>query len=348
MTAALRGITIVVASGDSGIIGNLVNECRDQSCVDQFCSQTWPQWPASSAYVTTVGATMSSDKYVPACGAPGSNLFGNIHLPSFVCPGVGEIMCSSIDGGGVTSGGGFSNVISQPSWQQGAVSQYLTKYGDSLPPSGYFNPSGRGYPDVSAYGSWTFIYINGSYTLVSGTSEAAPIMAGIVTLWNDLRAAYNMPPMGFLNPFLYQAAAAAPETFNDVVVGDNKCSDGPGLSQETLYCCDKGFTAQPGWDATTGLGTVNYQALMAYILNPDDLYPASYAQVPVDLSASDDDSNQDYTIGVTALVFSLFLFSTLLSVGGYYWYVRLRKIPAAFPPTGTGTVGTNPISLQMS
>merc|ERR1711871_684795 len=139
-----------------------------------------------------------------------------------------------------------------------------------------------------------------------------------------------MPPMGFLNPFLYQAAAAAPETFNDVVVGDNKCSDGPGLSQETLYCCDKGFTAQPGWDATTGLGTVNYQALMAYILNPDDLYPASYAQVPVDLSASDDDSNQDYTIGVTALVFSLFLFSTLLSVGGYYWYVRLRKIPAAF------------------
>ena len=31
--------------------------------------QAWPDWPASSAYVTAVGATQLSDIYLPACTA---------------------------------------------------------------------------------------------------------------------------------------------------------------------------------------------------------------------------------------------------------------------------------------
>jgi hypothetical protein len=51
--------------------------------------------------------------------------------------------------------------------------------------------------------------------------------------------------LGFLNPFIYQNAAA----FNDVTTGCNKAS-GP-----------HGFTASKGWDPATGVGTPNFAAL---------------------------------------------------------------------------------------
>jgi len=43
----------------------------------------------------------------------------------------------------------------------------------------------------------------------------------MVTLWNDMRFTYNMPPMGFIAPFLYYAWETTPEAFNDIVTGDN-------------------------------------------------------------------------------------------------------------------------------
>ena len=214
---------------------------------------------------------MNYDKYLPVCEQELYNFdIDGVNGIAF-CGGVAEIMCDSTKGGGVTSGGGFSNVYPRQPWQDNAVSYYLNNYNDSLPPQGTFNSSGRGYPDVSAYGGWTYIYIDGELRAVSGTSEATPIMAGMVTLLNDMRFAYGQPPMGFLNPFLYDAAAHSPGSFNDIVVGENKCADfGP-------YCCEYSFKAQPGWDATTGLGSPNFQALASLALNPQNLYPTTYA-----------------------------------------------------------------------
>ena len=60
----LRGLTVLIASGDDGI-GNLI--VRKNPKVG--CSRAWPDWPASSAYVTAVGATQLSDTYLPACTA---------------------------------------------------------------------------------------------------------------------------------------------------------------------------------------------------------------------------------------------------------------------------------------
>ena len=39
----------------------------------------------------------------------------------------------------------------------------------------------------------------------------------MIALLNEARAQHNMPPMGFLNPFLY----ANPDAFNDVTLGTN-------------------------------------------------------------------------------------------------------------------------------
>ena len=86
----------------------------------------------------------------------------------------------------------------------------------ALPPDGYFNPDGRAYPDVATYGAQYFVVLDGKITRESGTSASAPAMAAMVTLWNDIRLSYNLPPLGFLNPFLYEMAEKHPEAFQDM------------------------------------------------------------------------------------------------------------------------------------
>ena len=48
----------------------------------------------------------------------------------------------------------------QAPWQMAAVRGYLNQT-DLLPPASYFNASGRAYPDISAYGSNYFVYLDG-------------------------------------------------------------------------------------------------------------------------------------------------------------------------------------------
>jgi hypothetical protein len=55
----------------------------------------------------------------------------------------------------------------------------------------------------------------------SGTSASAPVFAAMVTLWNSLRLAHGLPPMGFVAPFLYSAAESHPSSFQDVTTGNN-------------------------------------------------------------------------------------------------------------------------------
>merc|ERR1712039_1009815 len=70
-------------------------------------------------------------------------------------------------------------------------------------------------------------------------------LAGIFARLNALRTQQGMPPLGFLNPFIYKNRDA----FNDVVQGKNSDS-GP-----------EGFEAMQGWDPATGFGTPNFPKL---------------------------------------------------------------------------------------
>jgi kumamolisin len=74
------------------------------------------------------------------------------------------------------------------------------------------------------------VRVDGSDTVIGGTSAVAPLWAGLVALLNQLKGR----PVGYLNPKLYSGAAA----FHDIAEGNNN-----------------GFTAAPGWDACTGLGS---------------------------------------------------------------------------------------------
>jgi len=152
------------------------------------------------------------------------------------------------------------------------VDNYLTQSG--LPPTSYFNQAGRAYPDVSTYGSNFFVFLGGQIVRESGTSASAPLFAAMVTLWNDARLAYGMPPLGFLNPFLYEIAASTPEAFTDVTTGNNACGAGGGL--ETANCCDNSFPATPSYDAVTGLGSPNFNIIAQLVVNQQTLFPATF------------------------------------------------------------------------
>merc|ERR1712048_594124 len=151
------------------------------------------------------------------------------------------------------SGGGFSDTFAIPSYQKDAVAAYKASKDADLPPANLWNNTGRGYPDISALGGQKAPYCitaNSLFEGVAGTSASCPVAAGVFALLNGLRASANKAPLGFLNPFIYQN----PSAFQDVTSGVN----GGGRKY--------GFKAIKGWDAATGWGTPNYEALAKVVM----------------------------------------------------------------------------------
>ena len=83
-----------------------------------------------------------------------------------------------------------------------------------------------------------------------GTSQAAPVWAGLAAVINQLLRDQNMRPLGDLNPLLYQLAeGSAVPGFRDIDLGGNAISPGG-----------------PGYDMVTGLGSPNVENLVKNIL----------------------------------------------------------------------------------
>ncbi|KAH8987779.1 subtilisin-like protein [Lactarius hatsudake] len=149
------------------------------------------------------------------------------------------------------SSGGFSNVFKRPDYQTDAVLGFFEQLGNQH--SGLYNASSRGFPDVSAQAVDFVIILDDELYLVEGTSCSAPVVAGIISLLNDYQLSQNRPVLGFLNPWLYGTAS---QGFNDITYGSN-----PG-------CDTDGFSAVPGWDPVTGLGTPDFQRLLDMLSIP--------------------------------------------------------------------------------
>ncbi|EJT99514.1 subtilisin-like protein [Dacryopinax primogenitus] len=211
-----RGVSVLFSSGDGGV-GDGKGPGQDSlTCISidgNYTPMFLPFFPATCPYVTAVGATS----------------------------GVPETAASF-------SGGGFSNYFSRPYWQEGAVNAYTPQIPSSY--SGFYNASGRAYPDVSAQGDNFIIRQSGNLTTGFGTSCSAPTLSSIIALLNDFLMARGKAPLGFLNPWLYIIGSTG---FNDIVTGTN-----PG-------CGKNGFSAAVGWDPITGVGTPNVTRLMSLL-----------------------------------------------------------------------------------
>ncbi|CAK0887370.1 unnamed protein product [Prorocentrum cordatum] len=117
----------------------------------------WPSWPASSPWVTAVGATRFVQQDVSA--------------PEMATDQFG-------------SGGGFSDMWPAFRSQAAVVEEYL-RTAPGLPPSGSFPPGGRATPDVSALGEGYQVMIGGHVEPIGGTSASAPMFAALVSLLNE-------------------------------------------------------------------------------------------------------------------------------------------------------------------
>jgi len=157
-----------------------------------------------------------------------------------------------------TTGGGVSNYINTPSWQQTAYTAYLNSKA-LIPPKWTFNVTGRAYPDIAATGSRILIWNGGQVGISAGTSASTPIVAAVLSLLNDYLLGQGKAPLGLASPLLYEIFAANPKAFNAVKAGANPSTEGS--------VCEYGYGVQHGggFSPVTGLGTPNYAAFLAYI-----------------------------------------------------------------------------------
>jgi kumamolisin len=147
-----------------------------------------------------------------------------------------EVVWNDQPQGGGASGGGISSVFPLPSWQTNA----------NVPPSPT-SGGGRGVPDVAGDASPETGYnvlFDGQATVVGGTSAVAPLWAALIALLNQQRGSN----IGFANPALYQNAENG---FQDITQGNNGS-----------------FSAGPGWDPCTGLGSPNGNQLSQIFAAP--------------------------------------------------------------------------------
>jgi kumamolisin len=141
-------------------------------------------------------------------------------------------------GGGWATGGGVSEMVPLPAYQQNA------NVGASL----VTDKPGRGVPDIAMSAVGYFTRVQGFEGASGGTSAVAPLMASLVVLLNQAKK----KNVGFLNPFLYTHTDKG--VVKDVTSGNNG-----------IHSTVQGYKARVGWDACTGLGTPDGAAILKHL-----------------------------------------------------------------------------------
>ncbi len=248
-----RGVTMTVASGDSGAPGR-----SDASC-DAGNRTVVPIFPGSSPWVISVGAT-----YVVANSTPTNVSYSTPLCKKDGCAtGLTEATINTA-AVGWTAGGGFGEFATEGvlPWQAVAVQAYLNK---SLPLPTYFNPNGRGYPDVAAIGHNCPVWEYGSLSGVDGTSCSSPTFAAVIAILNAHQLTRGRPRLGLATPLLYSMYYDDPTIYQDITTGNNWCTEGGCCPTRPDGGSEYGYQATVGWDPVAGLGTPNVGKMLAWL-----------------------------------------------------------------------------------
>jgi kumamolisin len=137
------------------------------------------------------------------------------------------------------TGGGVSALFDRPEWQRAVSPDQHTDR--------------RLVPDISAVAdpfTGARIVLRQQHLVGGGTSQSAPIWAGLTAIMNQYLVANGGQAIGNINPLLYRIAEGAPlPAFRDVTLGGNAV-----------------HSAAPGYDPVTGLGTPDVENLVQNIL----------------------------------------------------------------------------------
>jgi subtilase family serine protease len=222
--AARHGVTMLAASGDAGATSP--NSLDAQGFAATFFLHRAVNWPSSDPLVTGVGGTQLH-----------LDAKGNHVSPDSVWND------TALFGSPAASGGGRSQVFSEPSFQHGIGGL----------------DGRRGVPDISmsaAVDGAALVYLDAKvgvgpagFYLIGGTSEASPEFAGIVSI-ADQWAGHGL---GVLNPAIYRLERRGAAGIVDVTTGTNTVTFPQGGSNHTV----NGFDAGMGYDLSSGVGTLN-------------------------------------------------------------------------------------------
>ncbi len=162
----------------------------------------------------------SSSPYALACGGTSLQVSNN------------KISSETVwnDSSDSASGGGVSTYFPLADYQSNA----------KVPLEIDTNFKGRGLPDVAADADPDTGYnvlVDGQQLVIGGTSAVAPLMAGLVALFNEKYT----KPCGFIHPQIY----TNPALCRDITSGNNNTTT-----------ANTGYVAGPGWDACTGWGVL--------------------------------------------------------------------------------------------
>jgi kumamolisin len=167
----------------------------------------------------------ASSPWVLACG--GTKLFASAGKIQ------SEVVWNEGVSGGAT-GGGVSAHFSKPAYQSAV----------NVPkPAGTANLTGRGVPDVAGDAdpeTGYIVIVDGEEGVIGGTSAVAPLWAGLIALLNESLG----KNVGWFHPRLY-GTLTQHKALHDITSGKNGA-----------------YQAQVGWDACTGLGSPDGQAIL--------------------------------------------------------------------------------------
>jgi tripeptidyl-peptidase-1 len=284
-----RGISLISASGDSGAHGR-----TDPGCTGPI---TRPDYPAASPFLTAVGATelaggkTGSNFKAPICKSTlqcangGTEVVASNKLISFFSSGGGFSIITPMPKWQETVVKAY--LASKPIYPLPASSVFNASNRGFPDVSAlghhYYVELGGQVQAVDGTSAATPVFsglvaslngwraANGKPTRVSLSAPHAPpsLVASRIALTTSFLTFPSprspSPPrglyrLGYLNPLLYSIYAKDPTAFNDVLTGDNSCT-------ESACPCpaNTGFGAVAGWDAATGLGTPNYEKIKAAI-----------------------------------------------------------------------------------
>jgi subtilase family serine protease len=229
VNADRNGVTVLAATGDAG-----ATDFSDNA--GNLYTHRAVDWPASDPLVTAVGGTDL------ALDTTGTRTQADVVWNDSANYALLNAFAGSPDPTGLATGGGKSAVFGRPSYQN-RVARVVGRH--------------RGIPDISMSASCSgFVLTYNSFRgeptgwyAACGTSEAAPLFAGIVAL--AAQAAGHS--LGLINPALYALYAKHAAGLVDVTDGNNSVSFTQNNTQYTV----KGFSAGPGYDLASGVGTVN-------------------------------------------------------------------------------------------
>jgi len=198
-----QGITWVISGSDAGPAS-----C-DPNGAPLAVSGLGVRFPASIPEVTAVGGTEFNEQGGNYWSTNNSSTFSSVlsYIPEIVWN-------DTVPLGALWAGGGGASIyFPKPAWQAGP---------------GVPNDNARDLPDVamaaSFYHDGYYVIRNGVNVTTGGTSAAAPVFAGILTLLNQHLVNSGMqaqPGLGNVNPALYRLAAATTGVFHDIIAGNN-------------------------------------------------------------------------------------------------------------------------------